>query len=339
PYGRALLALTLKQRKDNDRAWLVANEIERSAGDDGKSIYWASRRQQMLDFAEWNDTEATALSLKALTRIKPNSTLLPRAARWLVSNRRNGSYWSSTKDTAFAIFGLIDYLKVSRELSPDYNVEVYLNGETVLAQHVSSAGTSQIFVLSRKANEVLTANQIRIVKRGRGMLYFSASLDYHTDEEQVAARGSSNLSLTREYLRLRVEEKDYRLKWVVEPLTGEIHSGDLLVVKLHVTGAKARHLMIEDPIPAGTEQVKNVGYLNLDHTNQGWCDWSSSREFRDNRTVYFLDYFDGDATFQYVMRVQVPGEFSIAPARVELMYQPDTQANTASGRMVFSERK
>ncbi|HAF12860.1 MAG TPA: hypothetical protein DCK99_03995 [Blastocatellia bacterium] len=340
PYGRALLALALKQRKDEKRAREVAAEIERTAKGDDYSANWESSRKAMLDFAEQNDTEATALSLKALARIKPDSPLLPRVARWLVSSRRNSFYWESTKDTAFAIFGLTDYLKVSHELSPDYDLEVYLNGENVLTQHVSAATASQTFTIKRNAADVAATNEIRIVKRGRGMTYFSASLDYYTGEEDVPARGSSDLNITREYLRLRVVEDGYKLKWATEPLRGEIHSGDLLVVRMRLNGAKARHLMIEDPIPAGAEQVESVGNLNLDYSSgSDWSDWYSSREFRDNRTVFFLDYFDGSTTLQYAMRVQVPGEFRIAPARAELMYRPTTQSNTASGRMSFLDRK
>ncbi|MBC8030569.1 MAG: hypothetical protein H7Z16_10700 [Pyrinomonadaceae bacterium] len=340
PYGRALLALTLKQRKDDKRAREVAAEIERTATTDSVSAHWESNRKAMLDFSESNDTEATALSLRALTSINPKSTLLPQTARWLVSNRRNSHFWSSTKDTAFAILGLIDYLKVSKELSPDYDVEVYLNGENVLTQHVSSAATSQTFSISRKAGDVAGNNEIRVIKRGKGMIYFSSSLDYYTGEETVAARGSAELNLTREYFRLKVVDNGGTLKWNAEPLRGEIRSGDVLVVRLKLNGAKARHLMIEDPIPAGAEQVESVGSLNLDHTSgHDWSDWYSSREFRDNRTVFFLDYFDGDATLQYAMRVQVPGDFRVAPARAELMYRPATQSNTTSGKMAFLERK
>ena len=340
PYGRALLALTLKQRKDDKRARDVAAEIERTASADDFSAHWESHRKAMLDFAESNDTEATALSLKALARIKPDSTLLPRVARWLVSSRGHSFYWESTKDTAFAIFGLIDYLKVSRELSPDYDMEVYLNGENVLTEHILSAGASQTFSITRKANDVAATNEIRVVKRGKGMIYFSSSLDYYTGEEDVAARGSANLNLTREYMRLKVVEDGYKLKWKTEPLSGEIHSGDVLVVRLKLNGAKARHLLIEDPIPAGAEQVESVGNLNLDYTSgRDWSDWYSSREFRDNRTVFFLDYFDGGITLQYAMRVQVPGDFRVAPARAELMYSPSTQSNTASGKLAFLERK
>ncbi|MGI8836637.1 MAG: alpha-2-macroglobulin family protein [Pyrinomonadaceae bacterium] len=340
PYGRALLALTLKLRKDEKRAKDVAAEIERSVIADNYSAHWESRRRAMLDFAEENDTEATALSLRALARVKPDSQLLPRVARWLVSGRRNSYYWESTKDTAFAIFGLIDYLKVSRELSPDYDVEVYLNGENVITQHISSAGASQTVLISRKAGEVGATNDVRIVKRGKGVLYFSSSLDYYTGEEDVPARGSADLNVTREYFRLRVIEDDDKLKWKLDPLRGDMRSGDVLVVRLKLNGNKARHLMLEDPIPAGAEQVESVGNLNLDYSSgYDWSDWYSSREFRDNRTVFFMDYFDGSSTFQYAMRVQVPGQFRIAPARAELMYRPAVQSNTASGRLSFIERK
>jgi uncharacterized protein YfaS (alpha-2-macroglobulin family) len=340
PYGRALLALALKQRRDDKRAREVAAEIERSVSGDDFSAHWESHRKAMLDFAETNDTEATALSLRALARINPDSSLLPKVARWLVANRRHSFYWESTKDTAFALFGLIDYLKVSRELSPDYDVEVYLNGENVLTQHVSSAAATQTLSVSRKAGEVAGTNEIRVVKRGKGMLYFSSSLDYYTGEDDVAARGSGELNLTREYLRLKVVEDGDKLKWKTEPLTGEIHSGDIVVVRLKLNGDKARHLMIEDPIPAGAEQVSSVGNLNLDYTSgTDWTDWYSSVEFRDNRTVFFLDYFDGNVTFQYAMRVQLPGQFRVAPARAELMYHAATQSNTASGRLSFLDRK
>ncbi|HET9712418.1 MAG TPA: MG2 domain-containing protein [Pyrinomonadaceae bacterium] len=318
PYGRALLALTLSLQK-NQRAVEVANEIERSANVAKSS-------------AHWDSIEATALSLKALSRIKPDSSLLPLAARWLVSERRNGYYWSSTKDTAFAIFGLIDYVKVSRELTPSYDLEVYLNGETVLAQHVSDA---QTFLISRKGSAVGETNHIRVVKRGKGALYFAGNVEYYTKDEYVNAYRTSDLEVTREYLRLAVEQDGYKLKWALAPLTGEIKSGDLIVVQLRLRGKKARYVMLEDPIPSGAEQLESVGNLNLDYTDSGWSDWYSSREFRDRRTVFFFDRFDGDVKVQYAMRVQVPGDFIVAPARAELMYEPSAYANTATGRFQF----
>ncbi|HYX43386.1 MAG TPA: hypothetical protein VE821_16890, partial [Pyrinomonadaceae bacterium] len=79
--------------------------------------------------------------------------------------------------------------------------------------------------------------------------------------------------------------------------------------------------------------------IDFDYTTKDWSDWYSAREFRDNRTALFLNYFDGDATFRYAMRVQEPGEFRVAPARVEEMYAPTVQANTASGALKILDKQ
>ena len=194
-------------------------------------------------------------------------------------------------------------------------------------------------MVNRKGAGVGETNHVRVVKRGPGTLYLSASIEYYTGEEQVHAYSTAELEVTREYRRLKVEPDGYNLKWSMSPLTGEIHSGDLIVVVLRLRGKQARQLMLEDPIPAGAEQLEQVGNLNLTYMNKSWTDWYSSREFRDRRTVFFFDRFDGDVKVQYAMRVQVPGEFVVAPARVELMYEPSTYANTASGRFAFVDRE
>ena len=68
---------------------------------------------------------------------------------------------------------------------------------------------------------------------------------------------------------------------------------------------------------------------NLRYGEPNWTEWYT----------FFLDRFVGDATFQYAMRVQIPGEFVVAPVRVELMYQPKIHANTDSYRFAFMERR
>ncbi|MDQ2855061.1 MAG: alpha-2-macroglobulin, partial [Acidobacteriota bacterium] len=338
PYGRALLALALKQRGDN-RAAEIAGQIESSAHVNEYEADWQTHRVNDYGHDVAIDVETTALSLKALSQISPKSSLLPKAARWLVGHRRNGYYWVSTKETAFAIYGLTEYVKASQELSPDYSFEVYVNGTQVMTQHVNSAANLPVLVL-KKGTEVGSNNEIRIVKHGRGALYVTSSLEYFTGEEEVQPQGSADLRLTREYLRLRVsEDSNGKSSWKIEALSGELRSGDLIVARLHLEGARAQYLMIEDPIPAGCEQISQVNGIALSYADNHWSDWYSQREFRDNRTVIFKDYFDGKATFQYAMRVEVPGEFRVAPARAELMYQPTVQSNTGNGRLKLLDKK
>jgi uncharacterized protein YfaS (alpha-2-macroglobulin family) len=211
-----------------------------------------------------------------------------------------------------------------------------------MLQHVgqAEAAAARSFVITRRAGDVATSNSIRIVKHGRGALYLSSALEYFTADEEVQPHGSADLKLTREYFRLRVTENEQgKKKWALEPLSGELHSGDLIVSRLHLEGGRTQYVMIEDPIPAGCEQVARLDGLTFNYTEHDWSDWYSSREFRDNRTVLFLNQFDGDATFKYAMRVEVPGEFRVAPARVELMYEPTVQANTGNSRLIILDKK
>lgn len=134
-------------------------------------------------------------------------------------------------------------------------------------------------------------------------------------------------------------EVNGRPQWSTEPLTGELRSGDLIVARLTLKGARSSYLMVEDPIPAGCEQVERVDGINLDYREGRWSDWYNQREFRDQRTVIFSDFFDGDAVFQYALRVQVPGEFRIGPARAQLMYQPGIESNSGSFRLNILDRQ
>ena len=339
PYARALLALTLKLRNDN-RAQLVASDIERSVKMTQADAYWESKRRPMLDFTEENSLEATAWSLKALAQINPNSELLAKSARWLVGHRRNGDYWETTKHSAFAIYALTDYLRASKELSADYTVEVYLNGEQVISRRVTAAEalSGQPVIIEKKGANVSPSSLVRVVKRGAGVAYVAVTQDFYTKEEP-SDFSAGGLKLTRDYLRLSVSDEGGKLSWKTEPLTGEIRSGDMIVSRLRVMGSKSQYLLVEDPIPAGCEQVERVSGFSFTYGLNGWGDWYSQREFRDQRTALFVSYFDGDATFQYVMRVQTPGQFRAAPARAELMYQPSANANTANYRLNILDKK
>ena len=147
----------------------------------------------------------------------------------------------------------------------------------------ADATAGQPFIVLRKGEEVAGNNEVRVVKRGRGALYLSGSLDFYTGGDQTPAQSSDKLKITREYLRLRVTEGEDGGpgKWAIEPLAGEIRSGDLIVVKLRVQGTRGEYLIIEDPIPAGGEQIERTSGINLNYSEGNWTDWYSAREFRD----------------------------------------------------------
>ncbi|MBL8151143.1 MAG: hypothetical protein JNN15_14550, partial [Blastocatellia bacterium] len=67
--------------------------------------------------------------------------------------------------------------------------------------------------------------------------------------------------------------------------------------------------------------------------NYGWA----RQEFRDDRVAFFVTRFERKTVWQYVLRVQIPGSFKVAPARAERMYQPDVRTNSASTNIKITE--
>jgi hypothetical protein len=172
PHGQALMALLLLQLKDA-RAQEFVKLLEAGAKSEGPFVWWKSERQEMLDFSSDNSFETTAYALKALANLDPQSDLLPRAARWLIEHRSDGYYWDSTEQTASAIYGLIDYLKISGELKPNYTLSVYLDGQRIAERSITQkdvANPAPITLAASAPQVHAGSNEVRIVKSGAGVL-------------------------------------------------------------------------------------------------------------------------------------------------------------------------
>lgn len=341
PLSRALLALTLLEVGERAKAVEIAARIEATATGNSQESYWQTTTRPFSGYEEDFSLEATALSVKALSKLLPQSPVLQKAARWLVNHRTNGYYWTSTRQTAYAIDGLIDYAKVSGDLRGDYDWEVYLNDRQVSAGHFSAAdaATGKSLTLEMERAEIKTGvNNVRIVKRGEGSLVASLASVYFTRESEVKPAGSEALSIGREYFLLDMTT-DSNGQAILKPreFTGTVKGGELLLVRLTLKGKAARYVMVEDPFPAGTEPFTDdeplPGQLPADQSYFNWA----RKEFRDDRVAFFVTTFNGQAVWQYVLRVQVPGSFRVAPARAERMYQPDVRANSASRNFSITE--
>jgi uncharacterized protein YfaS (alpha-2-macroglobulin family) len=331
-HGQALMALLLLQLKDA-RAQEFVKLLEAGAHSEGPFVWWKSERQEMLDFASDNSFETTAYALKALANLDPKSDLLPRAARWLMEHRSDGYYWESTEQTATAIYGLIDYLKISGELKPNYTLSVYLNGQKLADRTITEKDVANPLpiVLTTGAPQVRGgANEVRIVKSGAGVLYWSASASYFSREPKPAPAGSYALNVLREYFKLAPERQDNRIVYSEQPLAGPVETGDVVVVRLTVSATQdEQYLEIEDPIPAGFEFIEQEGLYELKEKPPWWDFYYTQREFHDDRAALFsTTYRRGQGQFHYLLKAVTPGTFQANPARVLPMYEPARQAST-----------
>lgn len=327
PYGRGLLLLALQtlgraaQAEELDRQLLAAVQTK------GDLAWWDSPRDPLLlDLAD-TSAEATAVIVKALAARHPSEPILESAVRWLLLNRNYGTYWSSTKQTAVVLMGLLDYMKARREKPEAFSVDVIVNGAAVATKSFTPAGFTSPDPVIVSHPAAAESNTVRLVKRGGGTLYWSASGRYHSTEPSRRT-GTHELALVRRYFRLAPVEQRGRIVYRAESFAGQARPGDLLLVHLTAAGATDwRYLMIEDPIPAGTEGIQNDELYELEQ--RAPFAYGSRREMRDNRVVFFQESFEaGRYEYRYLLKVTTPGAFTAPPAQISAMYVPDSSAWT-----------
>ena len=330
-YGLALLGLAMEQAGD-ERAAQAAALLESAARVSEREAWWQVERDGLMDIYMDASPEATAHALKLLAKLRPQSPLLEKAALYLVNHRDQGHYWSSTKQTAMVIYGLTDYLRRSAELRPDFSATVTVNGRQVFSRRFTQADAlapAPASIRIPAAGLAAGKNTIRLGKSGDGRLYWSARLGYYSPAGPLARTGSDALSLHREYFKLTPTPEGSRIVYALEPLTGPVQRGDVLAVRLTLSGGRWRYLMLEDPIPSGAEFIARDDLYELKEKPPWWSSWYTRREFHDDRAAIFQTFFNGgQGQYFYLLKVTNPGQFRVSPARVEPMYQPQQLATT-----------
>jgi uncharacterized protein YfaS (alpha-2-macroglobulin family) len=327
-FSRASLALAMSRmaphmtEPTNRQAWLdganaLAAELDGAAMKTGLGSHWsagagARQRYSWLD----NDVEVTSQVLRALLELKPDSTNVVPAVRWLMATRK-GKAWNSTKDTAAAVLALSNYLERFPELAPDYTAQVFLGdtkvGEATMTAESIFADPTLLTTEAAPAGE----STLRIEKTGTGTLYWSARLHYLLPAEDALPE-AEGVAVQRTY-RVPVED----------PIAaGEQKPGSVVQVELKLVAEEnLRYVLMEEPIPAGCEVIQG-------DDGDAWREQWDRREVWDNRVLFFFDYLPkGEHFIEYVLRTEAPGMYKILPTSVSLMYFPEVSGHNRLVRM------
>jgi uncharacterized protein YfaS (alpha-2-macroglobulin family) len=330
PEGLAIAGLALMQANDA-RAKDVAQMVDARVQHEGANAYWPSSYDYLMEFSSDNSAETTAYALRLLTFEDPQSPLLAQAASWLMLHRTGGYWWDSTKQTAMVVYGLVDYLAHTQELKPIFDSEVLLNGRSIGRKHFGEqdAVIGAELSLTIKPGDLLPgANSITLRQRGTGRLYWSAQGTYFTTQKSAYKKGTLALNLTRDYYKLTRSDEKGRVIYRLDPLNGPVASGDLLAVHLALSGNQWSYILLEDPIPAGTEFVDNESVYEIKDRPNTWGYWYTRREFHDDRAAIFDTEFNGKNESFYLLKAVNPGVFQVSPASAGPMYQPGVQTTS-----------
>jgi uncharacterized protein YfaS (alpha-2-macroglobulin family) len=291
------------------------------------------------------DTEANGFYLKLLAKTDPKGTVAPKLAKYLINNRKNATYWNSTRDTAVCIEALAEYVKASGEDRPDMTVAVLLDGRKVKEVKINRENLftfDNSFVLSG-ADVPAGEHRIEFARTGTGPLYFNAYVTNFTLEDSIKKAGLE-VKVQRKFYRL-VEVKDATAKvaggrgqvvdqrvekYRREPLNDRdtLVSGELVEVELEIDSKNDyEYLMFEDMKAAGFEPVEvRSGYNGND--------LHAYMELRDERVCFFVQNLArGKHSVAYRLRAEIPGKFSALPAKASAMYAPELKANSDENKL------
>jgi hypothetical protein len=338
PQGLALLGIVFLRHQDA-RAAEIASRLEGLVHKDAQGARWVSHRDLFEPWLRDVDVESTAFVLRFLSRYNPSNPLLPEAARWLAASRDNGPAWDTTKRTAFALYGLTEYLKVSHELQPSFKLTVRAAGPAVPGKPNSaplferSFSSADVFAPPVQI-EVPAGVPIEIRKDGSGVAYVSleGTARLAGDHLEMPPSGSG-FQIARELYRLVPQTLNGRIVQHLEPLNGPVHVGETVLLRLTVSALKdQRYLVIDSPLPAGAEPIVHDEVYDLSPQPPWWTMSWARRDLRDNQAVWYPWRIYGWAWGDYgaeragvysaLIRFTNPGLYRLGAARVEAMYQP-----------------
>jgi hypothetical protein len=332
-YAQAFLALAFNaiDPTDTSRSDTLLSDLVSAAT---LSATGASWQEVQRDYWNWNsDTRSTAIILGALIKLDADNALLPNVVRWLVS-ARTADAWETTQETAWAVMSLTDWMVATGELQPDYTFQGALNGDVLGEGQATAETVRDSLDLRVEVADLLrdAANQIVIQRsEGNGALYYTAHLNVWLPVPEVEPLNNGIII-----------QRIYALPGQDGTVT-EAQVGDLVQVRLTIIAPNDLHyVVIEDPIPAGTEainpnlnteqQIGTQPEVSVDNPlSQGWgWWWFSNTEFRDEQVNLYATYLPaGTYEYQYTIRAGLPGTYNVIPPTGYEFYFPEVNGRGA----------
>ncbi|MFO0926728.1 MAG: MG2 domain-containing protein [Gemmataceae bacterium] len=341
-YAKAMVGLALHKEKEAKKLEMVLQNIEQFLVEDdenqtahlklpGGTFWW---------FWYGNEVEANAWYLKLLAQTNPKDQKTSRLVKYLLNNRKHATYWASTRDTAYCIEAMADYIKNSGEDKPDMTVEVLLDGKKVKEVKIDA---HNLFTFDNKLvleGDAVSSGQhtVELRRKGTGPVYYNAYLTNFTLEDFIT-RAGLEVKVQRKYYKLtrdksatikvsgaRGQAADQKVeKYIRTALESgsTLKSGDLVEVELEIDSKNDyEYLLFEDPRAAGFEPMAvRSGYNGND--------MGAYMEVRDDRVAFFVRWLArGKHSVSYRMRAEIPGQFSALPAKASAMYAPELKGNS-----------
>ncbi len=340
PFGLATLALVLASVPEQDeRVTELLDLLEAEFDEKGHP----KTAKKFEDFAYYGSSQRTrAQAALALERLRPSSALLPALVDTIIAD--TDSY--TTQSTAFGLIALTERLR-HMEVE-DAAFAAALDGEPIYADPIETVklggGAMRWTIpLSKLRGKSV---RLRVTSSSDRAVSLLVEAQWRRPFAATASLQATSTKHGPDVYRLYTDP-------VGKPIDlADIAPGDIvrvgIVAKMPteaVERSRIGYVAITDRIPAGFEPIQpdlatvaQTPELDPEHPLAQMMGWggaeASHTELHDDRVDLYFDRVWGDwVAASYLVRATTPGDFIAAPARAELMYEPDSTGFSDTTRM------
>jgi hypothetical protein len=345
--GLSYLSMAFGELGYQEYAVKLVDELLTRVDVNAPAISFAVLKHLGISF-NYNTAEVTAIALRAIIKVKPDSFIVDKMVNYLIDNRQ-GNYWENTKTTSVIVLALSEYIKESmKHENPDYELIIKVNGNHVQRLKFNKENMFDPERVIEIPDRFITdTNQLVIEKTGNGPLYYTSDFSYYqiySPEDIIPARDDNGVKITKELFRLKSKtDKDGNITYSEVPLRGSIYAGELLLVKLTIDTSKfGEYLILEDPKASSMEVVStdpdNKLNMKRDDDYFWWRTWWTHQEDKDTHMAFFMNRLkSGSYEVKYLVRPEFPGEYMIRPTVLEGMYSSRLGGSSVSSRLTVKE--
>jgi hypothetical protein len=311
-----LLAISIiKNRDPKDLKKLISLAVSQ-----GDTLYWEAGPK-----ARFGSIEAsTGLALQAILLAGGDKEIADKAVLYLTRSRKS-DYWGNTYGTSRVISALIEYAKLSRDLTPNYVYKITQDGKELSTGKVTDAKT-MIADTVIEISKLKDNSEIAISQTGEGNLYSTLlTSQFLTSPNQKAI--NRGISITKRFENSKGSEL-------------EIGVGDTVNVLLTVSGLSSddKYGVMTDELPSGMVPV-NTSLKNEQNS------WNSPEDYETGFNITDTDVTENgvilslynvssqERTYSYKARVVSAGKFAVPPATVALMYSPEIYGRSSTSQI------
>jgi uncharacterized protein YfaS (alpha-2-macroglobulin family) len=320
-YALALALDLAVQKNQGELAGKLASQLRARAQTVEGLTFWTTA-----GFSRWADDrfEVTAMALKALVAHDKDDKLIPGVLSFFMATKR-GNHWNSTKDTAMIVYALCDYLS-RQEVRPraEPRVAFRCNGgpETPVTFDAQALARTVVVPMDQVKAGV---NRIAFTEGSQGMMY-RLVLRYWKSGRDLKPAGHG-VRVARTFWLL--DDKGKRVR--------ALKSGD----------AVPRGAYLESAVEAESLLSQPMSYVLVENPKPSCCEVLPAedqrfpqqgtpyvlREEREALVAYHHESTPASLTDRCVLHAELAGEYLVPPARLEMMYQ--TETNGHSGTFVL----